>query len=334
MHPMYLEQGLKGKNRWWRYLLSALITLAGALLGNLPLMMVLSVKFVEYGADVFQKFQKTMDFALIGLSPAAGLVLMMIPFASGLGALLLAVRLLHGRRVRDFATAAPRFRFGRFFIAAGIWMTLGIIADLVSFLIHPGDYRFVFDLTRFIPVLIAALIMVPLQTGFEEFLFRGYLSHALASLFKGRARRWGRILPMVLTGTLFGVFHVANPEIANYGLLYMLPQYVLMGLLFSVISVMDDGLEAAWGIHWANNLYGILLVSVEGTAIQTPSVFQVGNYDPRKGLVYLVLSTVIGLVIYKLVFRWPGFRKAVAPLEVPESPSPSVVAQEPSLTQD
>jgi membrane protease YdiL (CAAX protease family) len=312
---MYLEQGLKGKNRWWRYLVTVAVTVFGTVLGNIPLGILLVFKMTQYGGQAARQFQATMDFSLLGIPEALGLLLIMLPFVMGLASLLFSVAVIHGKKLKDFTTAAPKLRPGRFFLAAGIWLVLGLLADLVSWLINPADYSFVFEPARFFPVALVALCTVPLQAAFEEFLFRGYMSQGMATLFRGRGLKWGRIIPIIVTGTLFGFFHSANPEISNYGFLFMLPQYVIMGVVLSVVTVMDDGLEAALGIHAANNLYGILVVNLEGSAIQMPSLFRAGNYDPKTGLITLVVFSAVSLVVFKLAFRWPGFKKVFAPLQ-------------------
>ena len=54
--------------------------------------------------------------------------------------------------------------------------------------------------------------------------------------------RW---FTLILTSVMFGLMHSFNPEIKAYGFWLTMPQYILFGLLFGIITVLDDGIELA-----------------------------------------------------------------------------------------
>ena len=60
----------------------------------------------------------------------------------------------------------------------------------------------------------------------------------------------------------------------------MMPQYVLFGLIFGIITVLDDGIEAAIGAHAANNIFLCIMVTNDSSALQTPAVYEQHNIYP------------------------------------------------------
>ena len=55
--------------------------------------------------------------------------------------------------------------------------------------------------------------------------------------------RW---LPLIFTSTLFGLMHIANPEIGKLGYMLMV-HYIGTGFLLGIMTLMDEGLELALG---------------------------------------------------------------------------------------
>ena len=48
---MYIEQGFRGKNEWWRYLLGFLATFFVSQLGAIPLIMAVAFKVMSDGGS-------------------------------------------------------------------------------------------------------------------------------------------------------------------------------------------------------------------------------------------------------------------------------------------
>lgn len=101
--------------------------------------------------------------------------------------------------------------------------------------------------------------------------------------------------PILFTSVLFGVIHLSNPAIQQYGLAFMMPYYSCIGLSLAICTVMDDGMEIALGIHAATNMYNAILVSFSGAALQTPSIFRMKELDLS---LVIPLSLLIALVFY------------------------------------
>jgi hypothetical protein len=105
-------------------------------------------------------------------------------------------------------------------------------------------------------------------------------------------------IPLVLSAVLFASLHSANPEIAAYGFAWMIPFYLGMGLILGWITLYTGGLEASMGVHIANNLYAGLMVTFPSSAIVSPALFTIHNYDAKLALVTFVISAALYLVLF------------------------------------
>ena len=144
-------------------------------------------------------------------------------------------------------------------------MTVGLTG--LDYFLSPGDYVLNFRWEAFWKLALIAILLIPLQTSFEEYLFRGHMMQGLGILFRNR---W---MPLLLTSVIFGLMHLGNPEVEKLGYGIMI-FYIGTGFFLGIITLMDEGLELALGFHAANNLVTALLVTSEWTAFQTDSLLK------------------------------------------------------------
>src|SRR5690606_14213070 len=117
-----------------------------------------------------------------------------------------------------------------------------IILTTIDYYTNPQDYVWQFEAVPFLIMAAIAILLVPLQTAFEEYMFRGYLMQGIGILVKNR---W---IPLLLTSVIFGALHYANPEVDKIGSVLMY-YYIGTGLFLGIITLMDEGLELALGFH-------------------------------------------------------------------------------------
>ena len=162
-----------------------------------------------------------------------------------------------------------------------------------------------FQLKPFLILAFIAVLFVPLQTSFEEYLFRGYLMQGIGGLAKNK---W---VPLILTSLLFGSLHFANPEIDKYGHI-LLVHYIGTGFFLGIITLMDEGLELALGFHAANNLFTALLVTADWTAFQTNSILKDVS-DPEVTYIEIFFSTTVLypllILMFARVYKWNNWRE-------------------------
>lgn len=230
----------------------------------------------------------------------------MIPFAFGVLTIAFCSKLIFKRPFRTFLTARPRFDFTRFFFSFGLWSTLMMVSFFITFIDFNHQLHWNFQSDHFFYLLLLAVILVPIQTGFEEILFRGFL----LQLF-GKVTQKGIYL-IAINGILFGALHLMNPEIEKLGY-FAVGYYLISGIFTSFITVMDNGLELSWGFHMANNLFGIILVTNNWQVIQTDALFMDAS-EPVLGwdmYVTMFLFYPLMLLVFQLVYRWKNWNKVL-----------------------
>jgi len=194
-------------------------------------------------------------------------VLMIIPLSFLCVILLLWVKYFHKQSITSLTTARPKIDFKRVFFSFFLWAAILVTVILIQYTISPQDFVINFKLAPFLVLLVLAIILIPLQTSFEEYLFRGYLMQGLGLLTKNK---W---FPLLFTSISFGLLHIANPEVGAYGM-QMMVFYIGTGLFLGIITLMDDGLELALGFHAANNLVAAVLLTSNNSALQTNAILE------------------------------------------------------------
>ncbi|TDQ31558.1 CPBP family intramembrane glutamic endopeptidase [Zeaxanthinibacter enoshimensis] len=252
---MYIEQGYRGDLGLWKYwvLPVGFITF---MIFNYISMLYSPVSVDVMMADIIDKFGSNTV-----------LVMLLAPLAVGLFVVLGWTKLVHPQSVTSLTTSRKKIDWKRIIFAFLLWGGLTALLTGVDILMSPEDYVFNLEWGPFLTLLVIAVLLIPLQTSFEEYMFRGHMMQGLGIM---AGNRW---VPLLVTSLLFGLMHLGNPEVGKlgYGILVF---YIGTGLFLGVITLMDEGLELALGFHAANNLITALMVTADWTAFQTHSVFK------------------------------------------------------------
>lgn len=294
---MFIQQAFKSRHEWWRYAIGLIIVVIGAVIGQIPLTIGILMK------TGFQAVEMTESEMLQVLDSNLSFFLLLLSFAVGLGALFLVIRYLHNQPIIEATTTRRKVDWGRFFFGFGLIAAFTGIATIIDYNMSPEDYLWNFDFIPFIILAVIAVVMVPLQTSFEEYLFRGYLMQGIGVM---AGNRW---LPLILTSVIFGGLHAFNPEVAKLGNIIML-YYIGTGFLFGIMTLMDEGIELALGFHAGNNLIGALLVTADWTAFQTNSVLKDVS-EPSAGfdiLLPVLLIYPLFLFIMAKKYNWTDWK--------------------------
>lgn len=295
----HLERALDGQNEFWKYLVNFIASLVGgSMVGSIPLAVLIMIKTIENKGAVTANPANAMDFSAYGISTNLGLVLMMLPFITGLITAILLLRPLHKRSFAEVVNGTKTIRWDRAFTGFAIWFVIMAIYFIVDYTVDPSNYVLQFNISAFLPLLLISALLIPLQTTFEELLFRGYLGQAIGAWTKNR---W---LVMIIPAILFGLMHIANPEVKEYGFWIAMPQYIMFGLVFGLITVLDDGIEVSMGLHAANNIFASLMITNKASALQTEAVFNQQTVNPNKETLALLIMSVVFILIAKYIFKW------------------------------
>ena len=288
----FLDLAQRGKNEWWRYLISWVLIISVVVGSNILLVFLLLLP---------QLLRANQSFNLADLDPFVLLTVSLIPFVFLFGLMWGIARLVHNRSFLSLITPEKRFNWKRFFQGAFIWVLLIALTCLVEALLYPGRYQINFIPAQFFKFVPLVLVLIPFQTSAEELLFRSYVPQSLALLSKKA------FIPVTVSSFLFMLLHLANPEVAS-GLVLTSAYYLGTGLFLAIVTIRDNRMELALGIHMATNVFVSLFVNTEISALQTPAVFMVDEIDPVYNLLsFLVAAGLFYLIIFKL------FQKKVNP---------------------
>lgn len=227
------------------------------------------------------------------------IVLLLSSFVIALIIFMLLVKSMNHRGFASVVNGRNRLRWRHFFIAFVFYFIMMSIFHAIMLFLENDNFVFQFNAEAFLKTLPILLLMVPLQTLFEEYLFRGYLMQATTVFCK---RIW---IVWLLPAVLFALAHTTNPEVGAYGFWMMMSQYLLLALIFGLFTLADDGLEVSWGMHTANNLFLLLFFTEPNSAMPTPAVWCYKNASPSflDPLEILIFGVVLWF-LFKRIFNW------------------------------
>ncbi len=292
---MYIEQGYKGKVALWKYWV-------------LPVVFFLFMA-ANYMATIASPIsvEESIQQLIQQLGSNTVLIVLLLPLGIGFFVVLGWSKFVHMQTITALTTSRKKIDWKRILFAFTLWSLVTILFTVISIYLNPEDYVFNFKPVPFMILSIIAILLIPLQTSFEEFLFRGHMMQGIGLMVKNR---W---VPLVLSSVLFGAMHLGNPEVAKLGLVVMV-YYIGTGFFLGILTLMDQGLELALGFHAANNLIGALLLTADWTAFQTQSLFR-DISTPTLGwdvFIPVLLIYPILLVIFSKVYSWTNWKERLA----------------------
>lgn len=292
---MFIEQAYKGKNDWWRFAITAALT-CGIFIINFIMFFFLTKEDLKSAYDLMKEMPKALS-----------LFINLIPFVFLLGLLFALVHFLHERSIVTLTTSRKKISLKKVLFSFTLIVLLTLIGFAVSYFIDNSNIEWNFHPIQFAILIVISLLLFPFQIGFEEYLFRGYLMQQIGIIAKNR---W---FPLLFTSIIFGLFHSANPEVAEmgYGVMFF---YIGTGLLLGIMTLMDESLELSLGFHLGNNLMAALLITSDFSALQTDAIFKYsGKIDPANTLNEMIISIVITYPIILFIlakkYKWTNWKQ-------------------------
>ena len=294
--------------RWWRpavgllifvvvYLVAALVTLVA---GGLGLVLTEGLDLAAEDAD---------------LSAPGILLVINLVTAVAIPVVWLAWGAAHRMRIGWSSSVLGRLRWRLFPSYVGFaLLTIGVSIALSLGLAAAGGWEVTGPVASYGWLLVVVVLTTPLQSAAEEYIFRGYLSQAIAGWVRDPGA--GAITAAILTGALFSLAHLP-PDLPTF------LQFFLVGLAASAVVWLTGGLEAAIALHAVNNVVIFVLAGAIGedaTAATDP---------PASGqwfdvLVILVaLSAFVALVARSRRRSRPETRTAAVDLRPPYAGLPT-----------
>lgn len=292
---MYISQAFKSLHEWWRYLVGILIVLIGVGIFSLPHMIAISIKSFNGEVDMERLAQNDVAYILGLFEPNLNLVFMLLPFLGGLVLLFITVKFIHKQSLVSLTTSRKSIDWSRVWFSFFLWGIVSSVMIGLGYLLEPENFEINFKLVPFLILLVIAILLIPIQTSFEEYLFRGYLMQGIGVITK---YKW---IPLVTTSLVFGLMHISNPEVDKLGPVVMI-YYIGTGLFLGIMTLMDEGMELALGFHAANNLFTALLVTADWTAFQTHSLLKDLSDPQNAGFTDIIIPVFVIFPILLYVF--------------------------------
>ena len=292
---MFIEQAYKGNNIWWRVVITALLT-TGIFIGNFIVYFTMTDKQMKAAYDMMKHIPNNLS-----------LVINLLPFVFLLGMLFVLVYFLNERNILTLTTSKEKVDFKRILFSFGLIVVISVIGFAVSYYSDSSDIIWNFHHTKFIILLVISILLFPFQIGLEEYLFRGYLMQQIGIVVKNR---W---FPLLFTSVVFGLFHSANPEVAEMGFGVMI-FYIGTGLLLGIMTLMDESLELALGFHLGNNLMASLLLTSDFSALQTDALFRYSGVENTAAtlnemIISIGITYPIILFILAKKYKWSNWKE-------------------------
>jgi membrane protease YdiL (CAAX protease family) len=148
-------------------------------------------------------------------------------------------------------------------------LSAGVVNRLLRLPAQPAE-----DLSH-IPLLtlVVSLLMASLVAGVvEEASYRGYMQRPIE-------QRYGPVVAILVTGTLFGFGHFSHPEVT----LILLPYYVAVAAIYGALAYLTDSILPGMVLHAVGNVLGYIELLTRGrsewqtAASPVPLIWETGT---------------------------------------------------------
>lgn len=285
----FLENASEGKNNWWRYLLTVIVSLVGgSLLAGIMLGMLLALISVFFAGEISNIY----PFIQSAISnPLFLVVLVGISYTLSVFLFYICLRFVHHKKFISVINTVSGLRWKLLLKGLVLWALILFILSLPSLIFNQGGYEITYNSESFLILLIICLLAFPIQASFEEILFRGYLMQGFSLVSK---KPW---VPLLLTSLIFGCVHVLNGTNLYMDLSIVASTFVI-GMMLGIIALGDNGIETAMGAHIANNLYVALFFNSADSGLPgLPSMVTTQASEPFSGLPFLILAAILMIAI-------------------------------------
>lgn len=295
IQTMFIEQGCKPENKFWKYILGSLLIILASSIGQIPLFLAVLAKSISQDKTIPSNSDEWMKILDSNLT----LFLIMLSFVFAFAGILFVVKYFHKQSFLELTTSRKKVDWNRIFFSFSIWALFTLVSTLGLYFVSPENFVVNFKPVPFLILLVIATVMIPIQTSTEEYVFRAYLMQGFANL---SLNKW---FPLIMTSIIFGCLHIFNPEVSKMGYI-VLVYYIGTGLLLGIMTLMDEGIELSLGFHAANNMIGALLVTSDWSVFQTNSILK-DMSDPSAGfdvILPVILVYPILLFIFSKKYNW------------------------------
>lgn len=238
--------------------------------------------------------------ALLSDGEVAELVRNLLPFIGTMVLLVVIARFVMGRSLWTFFAPDPSPRWGLFgravsiqIVAMGIGTLVFTLSPIGALEVSRPDWRVL------VPAFPIALVGFAVQTLSEEIVFRGMLPQSV------RRFTASPLLVFAIPAGVFAVLHVGNVSALGGGVWALVP-YFATASLWGWVCYRTGSLWTSWGMHYANNVYLVLLIGSHDDVVTPLSglAFVYSHPDAESVVATSLFSVALsGLAIWWFVIR-------------------------------
>lgn len=293
------SQLLRGPNHaWWRPLLSTLVV-GGWLFGLVVAFAILLMAAMAVGGGLGPDGAPSQEQLSEWEVTPSGLLMTNLTLALLILVAQSAVWVGHGWRPRWVASVVGGVRW--------VWLVRCYLASLVVLVVVTGLLMVVGGGFGGVSLesqaglyALVILLTTPAQAAGEEYLFRGWMSQAIGSLFARAAV--GAVAAALVSAVVFAFAHGQQD-------LWLFGDRLVFGLVASWLVWRTGGLEASMALHGANNLLALGVAVLTG---QVDAMVSTTGADPLM-LGVDVLTLVVSAVVLDRLARRTGVLRLFRP---------------------
>ena len=249
----------------WRWILGTLLILVSWLILGAILTAAIAALF-DLDILALAGTDKESLAIVRGYAPWQAASAVLVSFLPLLLAPIILHRFLLKRPLRELFTRSTRNFSREVLMGAAVMSLLLLVLGLPDFILNNSTYTWSFEATRFLPYLLVAFTLIPIQTTAEEVFYRGWIQQRLEN---GNRSIW---LVSIAGGALFALPHLGNPEVSG-NLLLPIIGYGSTGFMLTWVTMRDQSMGLAVGAHAANNILAGLIVSSADSALPAASIW-------------------------------------------------------------
>ena len=196
--------------------------------------------------------------------------------------------------LRKMVSQSQVFSARNLAIGFAVMFVLGAGTSFIWMALMPESFSF--TLAGFWPVdFLLSLILVVLAALLEELLCRSYIAYFVNDDMPTKPK--SRLIYCFASAVVFTIFHFQNPEISGSQAIYAMVFYFVMGFALMAVTIRTGGIEAALGIHIANNLVNAWLFTYDDAVLATNAVFTHHNSIGPVMVIQSVFCIVLSVLV-------------------------------------
>ncbi len=275
----------RARSEWWRTLIGFVLILAIGLVFAASILLVFWYirERQMMGAGYAFIIQLTQGRTFFASALSIGLLWCLIPAAW------IVTRYLHKRSFLTIISSNGRIDWRIWQIGAIVMSLYLIVSVVINFLTTEPPQQY--SVVDWIPLALSMLVLTFFQTAAEEIVFRGYLLQQLAARFQSR---W---VWMVAPSLVFGALHY-NTTVFGNNVWLVVANASVLGILLADLTSRVGTLSAAMGIHFANNVFALIIIALPGQASGGALFLSTANPKSPEAALGIMFSLVITVALY------------------------------------